>query len=43
MNEILAAPDKGIPEEILSSAKCVAVVPSMTKGGFIVGGNYGRG
>jgi lipid-binding SYLF domain-containing protein len=43
MNEIMAAPDKGIPEDILSSAKCVAVVPSMIKGGFIVGGNYGKG
>ncbi|HVN80252.1 MAG TPA: lipid-binding SYLF domain-containing protein [Terriglobia bacterium] len=43
MNEIMAAPDKGIPEEILGSAKCVAVVPSMIKAGFIVGGNYGKG
>ncbi len=43
MNEIMAAPDKGIPEEILGSAQCVAVVPSMLKGGFIVGGAYGKG
>ena len=43
LNEIMAAPDKGIPEEVFSSAKCVAVVPSMLKGGFIFGGNYGRG
>ena len=43
MNEIMATPDKGIPEDILSSANCVAVVPSMIKGGFIVGGNYGKG
>ena len=43
LNEIQGAPDKGIPEEVLGSAQCVAVVPSMLKGGFIVGGKYGRG
>ena len=43
MNEIMAAPDKGIPEEVLNGAKCIAVVPSMAKGGFIVGGEHGRG
>jgi SH3 domain-containing YSC84-like protein 1 len=43
MNEIMAAPDKGIPEEVLTSAKCIAVVPDMAKGGFIVGGEHGRG
>lgn len=43
LDEIMAAPDKGIPQDILSSAKCVAVIPSMIKGGFIVGGRYGKG
>lgn len=43
MNEIMAAPDKGIPTNILSDAECVAVVPSLLKGGFIIGGAYGRG
>ena len=43
INEIMAAPDKGIPEEVLNGAKCIAVVPSMGKGGFIVGGEHGRG
>ena len=43
LNEIQSAPDKGIPEGVLGSAECVAVVPSMVKGAFIVGGNYGRG
>ncbi len=43
MNEIMATPDKGIPEEILGSAKCVAVVPSMLKGGLGIGAAYGRG
>lgn len=43
LDEIMAAPDKGIPEEIIGSAKCVAVVPSYLKGGFIVGASYGKG
>jgi SH3 domain-containing YSC84-like protein 1 len=43
INEIMAAPDKGIPEELLNGAKCIAVVPNMGKGGFIVGGEHGRG
>jgi SH3 domain-containing YSC84-like protein 1 len=43
LNEIMAAPDKGIPEEVLNSAKCIAVIPNMAKGGFIVGGEHGRG
>jgi SH3 domain-containing YSC84-like protein 1 len=43
LNEIQGAPDSGIPNEILGSAECVAVVPSMLKGGFIVGAKYGRG
>jgi SH3 domain-containing YSC84-like protein 1 len=43
LDEIQGAPDNGIPEEILGSAECVAVVPSMIKGGFIVGARYGRG
>lgn len=43
LNEIQSAPDSGVPQEILSRAECVAVVPSMLKGGFVVGGKYGRG
>ncbi len=43
LDDIQGAPDKGIPEEVLGSAECVAVVPSMLKGGFIFGGKYGRG
>ena len=43
LNEIMSTPDKGIPEEILNSAKCVAVVPSLLKGGFVVGGAHGKG
>jgi len=43
LNEIQGAADKGIPQSILSHSECVAVVPSMLKGGFIFGGKYGRG
>lgn len=43
LREIMAAPDKGIPEEVLDHAKCVAVVPHMVKGGFIFGAEGGRG
>lgn len=43
LDEIQGAPDKGIPQEVLGSAECVAVVPTLLKGGFIVGAKYGRG
>ena len=43
LHEIMAAPDKGIPEEVLEHAKCVAVVPHMLKGGFVFGAENGRG
>jgi SH3 domain-containing YSC84-like protein 1 len=43
LHEIMAAPDQGIPEEVLEHAKCVAVVPHMIKGGFVFGGQNGRG
>ena len=43
LHQIMAAPDKGIPEEVLDHAKCVAVVPHMVKGGFIFGAEGGRG
>jgi lipid-binding SYLF domain-containing protein len=43
LNEIQGTPDNGIPSEVLGSAECVAVVPSLLKAGFIVGAHYGRG
>jgi lipid-binding SYLF domain-containing protein len=42
-SEIMHAEDKGIPRELLSKAQCVAIVPNMKKGGFIVGAKYGKG
>jgi SH3 domain-containing YSC84-like protein 1 len=43
LHEIMAAPDNGIPEEVLEHAKCIAVVPHMIKGGFVFGAQNGRG
>ncbi|HZQ94877.1 MAG TPA: lipid-binding SYLF domain-containing protein [Candidatus Sulfotelmatobacter sp.] len=43
IHAIMATPDKGIPEEVLSNAKCILVVPNLIKGGFILGGKHGRG
>jgi len=43
LDEIQGAPDQGIPEEVLGSAECVAVIPTLLKGGFIFGGRYGKG
>jgi lipid-binding SYLF domain-containing protein len=42
-DEIMSAPDKGIPGGVLNKAECVVVVPGMKKAGFIVGGSFGRG
>jgi lipid-binding SYLF domain-containing protein len=43
LHAIMATPDNGIPEEVLSKAKCILVVPNLIKGGFIFGGKHGRG
>jgi lipid-binding SYLF domain-containing protein len=43
LHEVMAAPDSGIPEEVLEHAKCIAVVPHMLKGGFVFGAQNGRG
>lgn len=41
--QIMKAPDQGIPHDLLDRAACVAVFPGVKKGGFIIGGQYGRG
>jgi lipid-binding SYLF domain-containing protein len=43
LRELENTPDKGIPNDVFTGAKCVAVVPSMIKGGFVFGGRHGRG
>ena len=41
--EIMASPDKGIPQDLLDKAYCIVIVPGVKKGAFIVGGQYGKG
>ncbi len=41
--EVMAIPEKEIPRELLEKAECVAIVPGLKKGGFIVGAQYGKG
>jgi lipid-binding SYLF domain-containing protein len=43
LHEIMGMPDKGIPEEVLEHARCVAVIPHMVKGGFVFGAKGGKG
>jgi lipid-binding SYLF domain-containing protein len=41
--EIMDTPDQGIPQDLLLSAKCIAIIPGDVKFAFIFGGSYGRG
>jgi lipid-binding SYLF domain-containing protein len=41
--EIMAAPDRSIPQDLLNKATCVVLVPGLKKGAFVVGGKYGKG
>ena len=41
--EIMRTPDKGIPQDLLEKARCVAIIPGEEKAAFIFGGNYGKG
>lgn len=43
LKEIMSAPDKGIPTDLLKKAHCVVIVPGLKKAGLIIGGKYGRG
>src|SRR5258708_27497338 len=42
-SEVMSAPDKGIPQEMLEHAHCIVIVPDLKTGSFIVGGKYGKG
>ena len=42
-DEIMSAPDKGIPRDLLEKAHCIVIVPAVKRAGFIVGGQYGVG
>jgi lipid-binding SYLF domain-containing protein len=43
LTEMMRAPDRGIPQDLLDKARCIVVVPGMKKAGFIFGADYGRG
>lgn len=43
LTAMINTPDKGIPEEVLNSAKCIVVIPNLVKGGFVFGAEHGRG
>jgi lipid-binding SYLF domain-containing protein len=43
LSEVMATPDKGIPQDLLAKAQCVVIIPSMKKAAFVVGAEYGRG
>jgi len=43
LNEIMATPDKAIPDKVMRNAKCIAVIPSMVKIAIGFGGNHGKG
>ena len=43
LKEVMDAPDKGIPSDLLAKAHCVVIVPGLKKAGLVVGGKYGRG
>ena len=43
LTAMIDTPDKGIPEEVLSNAKCIVIVPHLLKGGFVIGAEHGRG
>lgn len=43
LEEVMAAPDKAIPQDLLDRSHCIVVVPGLKKAAFIIGGKYGRG
>jgi len=42
-SEVMATPDKGIPQELIETAHCIVIVPDLKSAAFIVGGKYGKG
>jgi lipid-binding SYLF domain-containing protein len=43
LEEIMAAPDKGIPQDLLGNAHCIVIVPGLKTAAFVIGGKYGKG
>jgi lipid-binding SYLF domain-containing protein len=42
-SEVMAAPDKGIPEDLLAKSHCIVIVPSLKTAAFVVGAKFGKG
>src|SRR5579884_1704256 len=42
-SEVMATPDKGIPQDMLANAHCIVIVPNLKTAAFVVGGKYGKG
>jgi len=42
-SEIMATPDKGIPQDLLATAHCIVIVPALKTAGFVIGAKYGKG
>src|SRR6476659_1216646 len=42
-SEVMAAPDKSIPQDLLEKSHCIVLVPGLKKGALVFGGKYGRG
>src|SRR6202140_2236319 len=42
-SEVMATPDKGIPQEMLENAHCIVIVPGLKTAAFVIGGKYGKG
>jgi len=42
-SEVMATPDKGIPQDMLANAHCIVIVPGLKTAAFLVGGKYGKG
>ena len=40
LSEVMAAPDKGIPQDLLEKAHCIVIVPSLKTAAFVIGGKY---
>ncbi len=43
VDEVMATPDKGIPQDLLEKAHCIVIIPGMKQAAFAIGGKYGRG
>ena len=43
LTEVMSAPDKGIPQDLMEKSECIVIVPGLKKAAFVIGGKYGKG